>query len=94
MKKILIIGVILIVAVVGVGAYVLLSSIDSVVKAAVEEIGSDATGTKVSLNEVEISPISGFGALRGFRMTIPKALPRATPSSSTRSALPSTSGRS
>jgi len=72
MKKILIIGVILIVAVVGVGAYVLLSSIDSVVKAAVEEIGSDATGTKVSLSEVEISPTSGFGALRGFRMTNPQ----------------------
>ena len=72
MKKILIIGVILIVAVVGVGAYVLLSSLDSVVKTAVEQIGSDATGTKVTLNEVEISPTSGFGALRGFRMTNPQ----------------------
>jgi len=72
MKKILIIGVILIVAVVGVGAYVLLSSLDSVVKTAVEQIGSDATGTKVTLNEVEISPTSGHGALRGFRMTNPQ----------------------
>lgn len=72
MKKILIIGVVLIVAVVGVGAYVLLSSLDSVVKTAVEQIGSDASGTKVSLNEVEISPTDGHGALRGFRMTNPK----------------------
>jgi uncharacterized protein involved in outer membrane biogenesis len=72
MKKLLIIGVILIVGVVGVGAYVLLSSLDSVVKTAVEQIGSDATGTKVTLNEVEISPISGYGALRGFRMTNPQ----------------------
>jgi hypothetical protein len=72
MKKILIIGAILIVAVVGVGVYVVLSSLDSVVKTAVEQIGSDATGTKVSLNEVEISPTSGFGALRGFRMTNPQ----------------------
>jgi uncharacterized protein involved in outer membrane biogenesis len=72
MKKILIIGVILIVAVVGVGAYVLLSSLDSVVKTAVEQIGSDATGTKVTLTEVEISPTSGHGALRGFRMTNPQ----------------------
>ncbi len=72
MKKLLIIGVILIVGVVGVGAYVLLSSLDSVVKTAVEQIGSDATGTKVTLNEVEISPTSGYGALRGFRMTNPQ----------------------
>ncbi len=72
MKKILIIGVILVIAVVGVGAYVLLSSLDSVVKAAVEQIGSDATGTEVTLNNVEISPTGGFGALRGFRMTNPK----------------------
>lgn len=72
MKKILIIGAILVVAVVGVGVYVLVSSLDSVVKAAVEQIGSDATGTQVSLNNVEISPTSGFGALRGFRMTNPK----------------------
>ncbi len=72
MKKFLIIGVILIVAVVGVGAYVLLSSLDSAIKTAVEQIGSDATGTKVTLNEVEISPTSGFGALRGFRMTNPQ----------------------
>jgi uncharacterized protein involved in outer membrane biogenesis len=72
MKKILIIGAILIVAVVGVGAYVFMSSLDSVVKAAVEQIGSDATGTKVTLNEVEISPTSGHGALRGFRMTNPQ----------------------
>lgn len=72
MKKILIIGVILIVAVIGVGAYVVMTSIDSVVKAAVEQIGTDATGTQVTLNEVEISPTSGFGALRGFRMTNPK----------------------
>ena len=72
MKKILIIGVVLLVAVVGVGAYLLYSSIDSVVKAAVEQVGSDATGTEVTLNDVEISPTSGFGALRGFRMTNPQ----------------------
>jgi len=72
MKKILIIGAILVVAVVGVGVYVVMSQLDSVVKAAVEQIGSDATGTEVTLNEVEISPTSGSGALRGFRMTNPK----------------------
>lgn len=72
MKKILIIGAVLVVAVIAVGVYVLMSSLESVVKAAVEQIGSDATGTRVSLNQVEISPTSGFGALRGFRMTNPE----------------------
>jgi uncharacterized protein involved in outer membrane biogenesis len=72
MKKFFIIGAILVVAIAGVAVYVLMSSIDSVVKAAVEQIGSEATGTQVSLDQVEISPTSGFGALRGFRMTNPK----------------------
>ena len=72
MKKILIIGVILLVAVVGVGVYVVMSQLDSVVKTAVEQIGSDATGTQVTLQGVEISPTDGHGALRGFRMTNPK----------------------
>jgi len=72
MKKILIVGVILLVAVVGVGVYVVMSQLDSVVKTAVEQIGSDATGTQVTLQGVEISPTDGHGALRGFRMTNPK----------------------
>lgn len=72
MKKILIFGVILLVAVVGVGVYVVMSQLDSVVKTAVEQIGSDATGTQVTLQGVEISPTDGHGALRGFRMTNPK----------------------
>lgn len=70
MKKGLLIGggvvVIAIVAVV----IIVISSIDSIVKTAVEEFGSKATKTRVTLNEVEISA-SGKGALRGFTMGNP-----------------------
>lgn len=69
MKKIAIIGGGLIVLVI-VGLLVLLSNIDSIIKAAVEEVGSEATQAKVTLNEVEIST-EGVGALRGFSVGNP-----------------------
>lgn len=71
MKKGLMIGGgIVVVAVVGIVIFVF-SSIDSLIKAAVEEFGSRATKTQVTLDEVEISAISGKGALRGFTMGNP-----------------------
>ena len=78
MKKILIIGVILVVAAVGVGVYVVMSQLDSVVKAAVEQIGSDATGTQVSLQGVEISPTDGHGprAPQGVWGIVPHTMSR------------------
>ncbi len=72
MKRVILMGGVLVVALIGIGVYVLYSSLDSVVKSAVEQVGSDATGTQVSLGEVDISPTSGSGALRRFRMTNPK----------------------
>ncbi|MFD2206415.1 AsmA family protein [Kiloniella antarctica] len=47
------------------------SSLDSIVKAAVESIASDMTQTEVTLNDVEISPTTGQGSLRGFTMSNP-----------------------
>ncbi len=72
MKRFILIALVVLVVVVGVGLYVFISSLDSVVKAAVEQVGSEATGTQVTLGEVEISPTSGHGALRKFRMTNPQ----------------------
>lgn len=71
MKRALLIGVIAVVVVVGGAVVFLYSSIDSIVKAAVEEVGSRATQTKVTLDSVKISPTSGEGALNGFRMGNP-----------------------
>lgn len=70
MKKILI-GVGVLIVVVAVGVFVLLGSLNDIVKAAVEKIGSDLTGTKVTLSDVNIEETSGKGVLRGFRVTNP-----------------------
>ena len=48
-----------------------LSNIDTIVKAGVEEYGSEITGVKVTLNEVDISATSGKGALRGLTVGNP-----------------------
>lgn len=69
MKKVAIIGAGIVVVIV-IGAVFLLSNLDSIIKAAVEEVGSEATQAKVSLNEVEIST-EGKGALRGFSVGNP-----------------------
>lgn len=75
MKKALTIGgislLVLIVAL-GIGFYVLLQNVDSIVKAAVERVGSDVTGTEVTLGKVELSLTEGRGSLLGFRMTNPE----------------------
>lgn len=68
-KGLLIGGGVAVVAIVAVVIF-LISSIDSLIKTAVEEFGSQATGTRVTLDEVEIST-SGTGALRGFTLGNP-----------------------
>ncbi|MCG8692294.1 MAG: hypothetical protein MI806_13890 [Minwuiales bacterium] len=72
MKRIILIGLVAVVAVAGAGVFFLYSSLNSIVKAAVEKVGSEVTGTQVVLNDVEISPTEGLGALRGFRLTNPQ----------------------
>jgi uncharacterized protein involved in outer membrane biogenesis len=70
-KKVVI--VLLILAALGVaGVLVLLGSLDAIVKAGVERIGSDATLAPVTLDAVDISPQTGKGALRGFQLGNPE----------------------
>jgi hypothetical protein len=64
-------GVGLIVLIIIVIVYVY-SSLDSLIKAAVEKVGSKVTQVEVRLNEVEISVTSGQGALRGLTVGNPK----------------------
>jgi hypothetical protein len=71
MKRAILIGLAVLIVVVGGGVYYIWSSIDSIVKATVEEIGSEITGTRVTLRDVEIAPTNGKGTLRGFLMTNP-----------------------
>lgn len=61
-----------IVVVIAVIFFLALGQLNSIVKAAVEQVGSDITGTDVELDEVDIELTTGKGALRGFRMTNPQ----------------------
>lgn len=50
---------------------VLLFSINSIVKSGIEEIGTEMTGTAVTVDHVLISPFSGKGKISGFRVANP-----------------------
>ncbi len=70
MKKVLI-GIAVLVVVIAVGVYWFLGNLDSLVKTAIEKYGSEITKTEVTLDKVELSPISGAGSLSGLTMGNP-----------------------
>lgn len=70
MKKILIGAGVVVVVVIGAVAF-LAGNLDSIVKKAVEEVGTRATGATVSLADVELSLTDGSGALKGLRVGNP-----------------------
>lgn len=70
MKKLLYIGGALLV-IVAIGLYFLFASLNSIVKAAVEKVGSSATQAQVRLKEVDIQITSGKGAMRGLTVGNP-----------------------
>lgn len=77
MKKFIVVGGL--VVVVGVMlAFLLFSSLDSIITEAVEHFGSEITQTEVSLDKTVISATTGKGALHGLKVTNPK--PFKTPS--------------
>ena len=49
----------------------MLAFIDPLAKAAIEGLGSKITGTKVTLAQADIKPLTGTGTLRGLRMGNP-----------------------
>lgn len=70
MKKILI-GIAAVVVIAVVAVFVLYSNIGSIIKAAVEEVGTRATKATVTLREVDLSATSGEGTLSGFTVGNP-----------------------
>jgi len=72
MKRGIIIGVVAVVAVLGIGVFVLYSSLGDLIKAAIERVGSEATQASVTLDGVDLDATSGKGALRGFKVGNPK----------------------
>jgi hypothetical protein len=75
LKKILIGVAALVVVLVVVGGgvfYYVYSNLDSIVKAAIESVGGDATQTKVSVKDVKLSLTSGEGSISGLIVGNPK----------------------
>lgn len=72
MKKWLLIGAALVIIVVAAGLFYLYSSLGSIIVAAVEKYGSEITQAKVELDEADVSPTSGSGALRGLDVGNPE----------------------
>ncbi len=54
-----------------IGFIVMTLSIDSIVKSGIENVGSEMTGTTVTVERVSISPLSGSGTVHGFRVENP-----------------------
>ncbi len=60
------------VVVVAAAVIFLFASLDTLIEAAVEDIGSEATQARVELDQAEISPTSGVGVLRSLTVGNPK----------------------
>lgn len=70
MKKLLI-GLVVILAVIGAGVFYLASSLDDLVKTAIEKAGSKATGVPVTVASVKITASEGKGVVRGLTIGNP-----------------------
>jgi hypothetical protein len=66
------IGVVVLLLIVGGAAWYLLSNLDSIVKAAIEKYGSEATQASVTVDSVKITLSSGEGTLAGVTVGNPK----------------------
>jgi uncharacterized protein involved in outer membrane biogenesis len=72
MKQIVLIGIVLVVIFVGIGVYRLVSDLDGLVARAIEKVGSEATGTSVRVDGVDISLREGSGSVNGLRIGNPE----------------------
>lgn len=70
MKRALVIAI-LVLALIGAGLYWLYTSLDFVVKTAIERFGPDITGVAVQVAQVRISAADGKGTIRGFTLGNP-----------------------
>lgn len=79
MKKTLFVILILIVVVIAGAVFYLLNNLDALVKAAIEEFGSDAVKTSVQVEQVTISLSEGAATINGLTVANPEgfSLPKA-----------------
>ena len=70
MRKLLIIGGVVLTVIIG-GAVYLFSSLDSIVKKVIEDVGTQVTGVKVSVGGVKISLSEGKASITGLSVANP-----------------------
>ncbi|MGZ9899924.1 DUF748 domain-containing protein [Shewanella gaetbuli] len=71
MKKIILFVVVAIIFAVGAGVYWLFANLNDIVKTQVEKQGSHYLQTTVSLANVDLQPLKGYGDLKGFTVQNP-----------------------
>jgi len=71
MKRV-VVAIVTLVILIAVGVYVVLSNLDSLVKAAIEKYGSEVTQTAVRVNRVKIDIKEGSGGIFGLTVANPK----------------------
>jgi hypothetical protein len=72
MKRIIAVGAVALLVALGAGIYLLLTSLDSIVKRAIETYGTEIIQADVRLDRAEIHPREGKGALHGLRVGNPE----------------------
>jgi hypothetical protein len=70
-KKIILIVFLLLVAVIGVALYFVFTNLDAIVKAAIEQVGSQTTQTAVRVDKVKIKLTDGAGTISGLSIANP-----------------------
>lgn len=76
MKKAVAIGVVLVLVFIAAAVYYAYSSLDTIVKAAIERYGSELTGTAVHVESVDLALTKGEGTIRGLRIANPPGYSR------------------
>ncbi|HEX9663830.1 MAG TPA: hypothetical protein VGB27_16200 [Candidatus Binatia bacterium] len=72
MKKIILIVFLLVVAAIGAALYYVFTNLDAIVKAAIEDVGSQTTQTAVRVDKVKITLTDGAGTISGLSIANPK----------------------
>jgi len=70
------IAVVGVVAVIALVIWLAFANLNDIIKAAIEQVGGELTGTEVAIDDVDISLEDGRGALRGFRVVNPDGFTR------------------
>lgn len=65
-------SLIALVALAVIGIIIMTFYIDSIVKSGIEDIGTEMTGTRVTVDNVSVSLFSGDGTVQGFRVANPE----------------------